>query len=49
MTTALPIPGACEISIEGDVPPPDVESRDEGPIGEWPGHYAGGSRGSAAT
>jgi UbiD family decarboxylase len=43
--TGLPIPASCEIAIEGEVPPPTVESREEGPFGEWPGYYSGGSAG----
>jgi UbiD family decarboxylase len=43
--TGLPIPARAEIAIEGEVPPPDVESRDEGPFGEWPGYYSGGTHG----
>ena len=44
--TGLPIPAHAEIAIEGEVPPPSVESRDEGPFGEWPGYYAGGTLGT---
>ena len=43
--TNLPIPAQTEISIEGEIPPPNVESREEGPFGEWTGYYAGGSAG----
>jgi UbiD family decarboxylase len=39
--TGLPIPARSEIAIEGDIPPPDEESRDEGPFGEWTGYYWG--------
>lgn len=35
-----------EIAIEGEVPPPRVEARDEGPFGEWPGYYSGGTIGT---
>jgi UbiD family decarboxylase len=38
--TGLPIPAHAEIAIEGEMPPPDVETRLEGPFGEWPGYYA---------
>ncbi len=38
--TGLPIPAFAEIVIEGHVPPPDREAREEGPFGEWPGYYA---------
>lgn len=42
--TGLPIPAHAEIVIEGDCPPPEVESRAEGPFGEWPGYYGSGAR-----
>lgn len=42
--TDLPIPAYSEIAFEGEIPPPDVESRLEGPFGEWTGYYASGSR-----
>src|SRR5579884_3165164 len=44
--TGLPIPAHAEIAIEGEVPPPTIESRDEGPFGEWPGYYSGGTIGT---
>ncbi len=44
--TGLPIPAHAEIAIEGEVPPPTVESRAEGPFGEWPGYYSGGTLGT---
>jgi 4-hydroxy-3-polyprenylbenzoate decarboxylase len=44
--TGLPIPAGAEIAIEGEVPPPSVESRPEGPFGEWPGYYSGGTIGT---
>jgi UbiD family decarboxylase len=44
--TGLPIPAGAEIAIEGDVPPPGVEFRPEGPFGEWPGYYSGGTVGT---
>jgi 4-hydroxy-3-polyprenylbenzoate decarboxylase len=44
--TGLPIPARAEIAIEGEVPPPSEELRDEGPFGEWPGYYAGGTEGT---
>jgi UbiD family decarboxylase len=44
--TGLPIPAYAEVAIEGEVPPPDVEAREEGPFGEWPGYYSGGTLGS---
>ncbi len=42
--TGLPIPYDAEIAIEGECPPPEVESRPEGPFGEWPGYYASGEK-----
>jgi len=45
--TGLPIPAHAEIAIEGEMPPPDVEMRLEGPFGEWPGYYTVGSKGMA--
>jgi 4-hydroxy-3-polyprenylbenzoate decarboxylase len=44
--TGLPIPAHAEIAIEGEVPPPAVEARAEGPFGEWPGYYSGGTVGT---
>lgn len=44
--TGLPIPAGAEIALEGEVPPPKVESRPEGPFGEWPGYYSGGTVGT---
>jgi UbiD family decarboxylase len=44
--TGLPIPARAEVAIEGEVPPPSVEARDEGPFGEWPGYYSGGTAGT---
>lgn len=44
--TGLPIPAYAEIAIEGEIPPPSEEARDEGPFGEWPGYYSGGTRGT---
>ena len=37
--TGLPISAGSEIAFEGEVPPPEVESRQEGPFGEWTGYY----------
>ncbi|HWO40560.1 MAG TPA: UbiD family decarboxylase [Candidatus Eisenbacteria bacterium] len=42
--TGLPIPAFSEIVLEGEIPPPDVESEMEGPFGEWTGYYASGTR-----
>jgi 4-hydroxy-3-polyprenylbenzoate decarboxylase len=36
--TALPIPATAEIVLEGIVPPPEVETRLEGPFGEYKGY-----------
>src|SRR5258708_38674843 len=44
--TGLPIPASSEIAIEGEIPPPSEEARAEGPFGEWPGYYSGGTRGT---
>jgi len=44
--TGLPIPAHAEIALEGEIPPPDIESRDEGPFGEWTGYYSGGTIGT---
>jgi 4-hydroxy-3-polyprenylbenzoate decarboxylase len=41
-TVDLPIPATAEIVLEGEMPPPQVESAGEGPFGEWEGYYAGG-------
>ncbi|MBI4334576.1 MAG: UbiD family decarboxylase [Chloroflexi bacterium] len=45
--TGLPFPADSEIVVEGDCPPPEVESRKEGPFGEWTGYYASGARSEA--
>lgn len=37
--TGLPIPAGAEIAIEGEIPPPEAESRNEGPFGEYTGYY----------
>jgi 4-hydroxy-3-polyprenylbenzoate decarboxylase len=42
--TGLPIPVTSELAIEGYMMPPEVESRAEGPFGEWTGYYASGTR-----
>ena len=44
--TGLPIPAHAEIAIEGEIPPPEVDLREEGPFGEWTGYYAGGTLGT---
>ena len=42
--TGLPIPADAELVFEGEMPAPDIESRPEGPFGEWPGYYASKAR-----
>jgi UbiD family decarboxylase len=42
VSTDLPIPATAEIALEGEMLPPEVETRPEGPFGEWPGYYAKG-------
>ena len=37
--TGLPVPATSEIVVEGEMPPPEEESHQEGPFGEWPGYY----------
>lgn len=37
--TGIPIPADAELAIEGEVPPPWEESREEGTYGEWTGYY----------
>jgi 4-hydroxy-3-polyprenylbenzoate decarboxylase len=44
--TGLPIPAAAEVVVEGEIPPPQEEAREEGPFGEWTGYYAGGTLGT---
>jgi UbiD family decarboxylase len=38
--TGLPIPADAEIVFEGEMVPPEVETRIEGPFSEWTGHYS---------
>jgi 4-hydroxy-3-polyprenylbenzoate decarboxylase len=38
--TGLPLPADAELVFEGFMPPPEVDSRPEGPFAEWPGYYA---------
>ena len=40
----LPIPITSELAIEGFIVPPEIDSRAEGPFGEWTGYYASGTR-----
>ena len=42
--TGLPVPAFADIVLEGHIPPPEQETHEEGPFGEWPGYYASGSR-----
>jgi UbiD family decarboxylase len=42
--TGLPIPASAEAVLVGEVAPPEVEARPEGPFGEWTGYYASGTR-----
>jgi UbiD family decarboxylase len=44
--TGLPIPAGAEIAIEGEIPPVEEDGAAEGPFGEWPGYYSGGTRGT---
>ncbi len=37
--TGLPMPASAEIILEGEMVPPEVESRMEGPFGEFTGYY----------
>ncbi|MBI4186472.1 MAG: UbiD family decarboxylase [Chloroflexi bacterium] len=37
--TDLPIPARAELVLEGDIVPPEVEVRQEGPFAEWLGYY----------
>lgn len=46
--TGLPIPAAAEIAIEGEMIPPEVDSRPEGPFGEWTGYYGSAQRSEPA-
>ncbi|MBI2831867.1 MAG: UbiD family decarboxylase [Chloroflexi bacterium] len=47
-STGIPIPATAEIALEGEIVPPDVETRKEGPFAEWIGYYASGSSMEAA-
>jgi 4-hydroxy-3-polyprenylbenzoate decarboxylase len=42
--SGLPLPANAEMLLEGIVPPPEVESRPEGPFGEFTGYYGGGTK-----
>jgi 4-hydroxy-3-polyprenylbenzoate decarboxylase len=41
--TDLPIPATAEIVLEGELVPPEIETRMEGPFGEYTGYYGGRS------
>lgn len=38
--TGLPIPAYSEIALEGEILPPNIETKQEGPFSEWTGHYS---------
>ena len=38
--TGLLLPADAELVFEGTMPPPEIETRGEGPFGEWPGYFA---------
>jgi 4-hydroxy-3-polyprenylbenzoate decarboxylase len=42
--TGLPLPAEGELVFEGEMHPPEVDGKNEGPFGEWPGYYGSGSR-----
>ncbi|OGP62762.1 MAG: hypothetical protein A2169_13145 [Deltaproteobacteria bacterium RBG_13_47_9] len=42
--TGLLVPATAEVVLEGEVPPPETESFEEGPFGEATGYYASGAR-----
>jgi 4-hydroxy-3-polyprenylbenzoate decarboxylase len=43
VSTDLPVPATAEIVLEGEIVPPQVETRPEGPFGEYLGYYATGT------
>ncbi len=43
--TGLPISATAEIALEGELLPPEKELMQEGPFGEWTGHYGIGKWG----
>lgn len=47
--TGLPIPADAELVFEGYMPPPNEESRMEGPFGEWTGYFASEARQEAVV
>ncbi|MFC1870626.1 UbiD family decarboxylase [Chloroflexota bacterium] len=44
VTTDLPIPATAEIVLEGELVPPEVETRTDGPLGDTTGYYDGPQR-----
>ncbi|MCC6887211.1 MAG: UbiD family decarboxylase [Hyphomicrobiales bacterium] len=40
--TDIPIPATAEIALEGELLSPEMGMLEEGPFGEWPGHYGRG-------
>jgi UbiD family decarboxylase len=42
--TGLPIPATAEIVLEGELLPPGMDDRQEGPFAEYTGYYASGAR-----
>ncbi|MBI2987034.1 MAG: UbiD family decarboxylase [Deltaproteobacteria bacterium] len=44
VVTDLPIPTSAEIVLEGEIVPPEVDTRVEGPFGEATGYYGSGAR-----
>jgi UbiD family decarboxylase len=47
--TDLPIPASAELVFDGFMPPPEQESRIEGPFGEWTGYFASEARPEAVV
>lgn len=47
-TTDLLLPAGAEIVLEGEVLPPGVDDKLEGPFGEYTGYYASGARNEPA-
>jgi 4-hydroxy-3-polyprenylbenzoate decarboxylase len=42
--TGLPFPAEAELVFEGEMHPPEVDARPEGPFAEWTGYYASDTR-----
>ncbi len=47
-TTGLPVPAGAEIVLEGELLPPGMDDRLEGPFGEYTGYYASSARNEPA-